>query len=134
MKCGRRQRTHAFEQRTVVGHVVQAQVLRHRQRVDASAHRRVRRQVRDQQALVLARQAERRHDHVQPVLAHRAAAPLDRSDPFNPINRRISIIVMTKTAAEAAVGDGPKLEINGAAQLGAALPAVAPQAAPPAAR
>jgi chemotaxis protein MotB len=38
------------------------------------------------------------------------SVPLNRADPLDASNRRISIIVMTKTAAEAAVGDGPKPE------------------------
>ena len=60
------------------------------------------------------------------------SVPLNRADRLDPSNRRISIIVMTKTAADAAVGDGPKLEINGAAQLGAAPPAITPPVTLPA--
>jgi chemotaxis protein MotB len=40
-----------------------------------------------------------------------AAAHLDRTDPFNPINRRISIIVMNKRTEEAVLRDGATLEV-----------------------
>ena len=35
------------------------------------------------------------------------SVPFNRADPLDPSNRRISITVMTKTAADAAVGDAP---------------------------
>ncbi len=59
----------------------------------------------------------------------------DRTDPQNPINRRISIVVMTKAAEEAALaGAGPQVGLSAAvadpdvqaAQGEAATPAVAP--------
>ena len=56
------------------------------------------------------------------------SVPFNRADPMDPANRRISIIVMTKTAADAAVGDGLKPEAGSAAQPGA----VPPPAVPPA--
>jgi chemotaxis protein MotB len=37
---------------------------------------------------------------------------LDSSDPFNPINRRVSIIVMNKKAEEAAAQDGGTIEVD----------------------
>jgi chemotaxis protein MotB len=37
---------------------------------------------------------------------------LDPNDPYNPINRRVSIIVMNKKAEDAAVHDGGKLDVE----------------------
>jgi chemotaxis protein MotB len=45
------------------------------------------------------------------VVGLASAAPLDRKDPFNPINRRISIIVMNKRTEEAVMRDAAKLEV-----------------------
>jgi chemotaxis protein MotB len=39
------------------------------------------------------------------VVGLASAAHLDRADPFNPINRRISIIVMNKRTEEAVMRD-----------------------------
>jgi len=41
------------------------------------------------------------------------AAHLDRTDPFNPINRRISILVMNKRTEEAVLRDGTGLDVSG---------------------
>ena len=41
-----------------------------------------------------------------------SAVPFDKSDPANPVNRRISIIVMNKQTEEAVRNDGGKLEVN----------------------
>ncbi|WP_296949999.1 flagellar motor protein MotB [uncultured Massilia sp.] len=41
------------------------------------------------------------------------AAHLDRKDPFNPINRRISILVMNKRTEEAVLRDGTGLDVSG---------------------
>lgn len=47
------------------------------------------------------------------VVGLSSAALMDRSDPFNPINRRISIIVMNKKAEESATNDGiPVSRVN----------------------
>ncbi|NVD97177.1 flagellar motor protein MotB [Massilia sp. BJB1822] len=46
------------------------------------------------------------------VVGLASAAHLDRKDPFNPINRRISIIVMNKKAEESVMRDGGKLEVG----------------------
>ena len=46
------------------------------------------------------------------VVGLAAAANLDRKDPFNPINRRISIIVMNKRTEEAVQRDSAKLEVS----------------------
>jgi chemotaxis protein MotB len=45
------------------------------------------------------------------VVGLASAAPLDRQDPFDPINRRISIIVMNKRTEEAIMRDATKLEV-----------------------
>jgi len=50
-------------------------------------------------------------DKVLRVVGLAAAAPLDRKDPFNPINRRISIIVMNKRTEEAVMRDAATLEV-----------------------
>jgi len=46
------------------------------------------------------------------VVGLSSAVMLDKGDPFNPINRRISIIVMNKKAEEAITKDGPSAEID----------------------
>jgi chemotaxis protein MotB len=45
------------------------------------------------------------------VVGLASAAHLDRKDPFNPINRRISIIVMNKRTEEAVMRDGASIEV-----------------------
>jgi chemotaxis protein MotB len=50
------------------------------------------------------------------------SVPFNRADPLDPANRRISIIVMTKKAEEAAVIDGPGLEVSPANQLSTLAP------------
>jgi chemotaxis protein MotB len=47
------------------------------------------------------------------VVGLAAAAPLDRADPFNPINRRISIIVMNKRTEDAIMRDAATLDVPG---------------------
>jgi chemotaxis protein MotB len=61
------------------------------------------------------------------VVGLASAAPLDRVDPFNPINRRISIIVMNKRTEEAIMRDAAKLEVpaQDASQAAAAAATVA---------
>ncbi|MEO7495530.1 MAG: flagellar motor protein MotB [Massilia sp.] len=54
------------------------------------------------------------------VVGVASAAHLDRQDPFNPINRRISIIVMNKKTEEAFMRDGAQLEVPAQAQAAAA--------------
>jgi len=46
------------------------------------------------------------------VVGLSSAVMLDKGDPFNPINRRISIIVMNKKAEEAITKDGTSVEID----------------------
>jgi chemotaxis protein MotB len=45
------------------------------------------------------------------VVGLAAAAPLDRADPFNPINRRISIIVMNRRTEDAVMRDAATLDV-----------------------
>ncbi len=45
------------------------------------------------------------------VVGLASAANLDRKDPFNPINRRISIIVMNKRTEEAVMRDGGAIDV-----------------------
>jgi chemotaxis protein MotB len=52
-------------------------------------------------------------DKILRVVGLAAAAHLDRADPFNPINRRISIIVMNKRTEEAVKRDGSTLDVPG---------------------
>ena len=63
-------------------------------------------------------------DKVLRVVGLASAANLDRTDPFNPINRRISIIVMNKKTEEAVQRDAASLEVP-AQQPVAAAEAVA---------
>jgi chemotaxis protein MotB len=46
------------------------------------------------------------------VVGLSSAVLFDKSDPFNPINRRISIIVLNKKAEEAAQQDGGSIEVD----------------------
>jgi chemotaxis protein MotB len=62
------------------------------------------------------------------VVGLASAAHLDRKDPFNAINRRISIIVMNKRTEEAVLRDGASLEVPG--EPAAAAQALAPVLAP----
>jgi chemotaxis protein MotB len=62
------------------------------------------------------------------VVGLASAAHLDRKDPFNPINRRISIIVMNKKTEENVMRDGARLEVGADAE--APREAVAAPAAP----
>jgi chemotaxis protein MotB len=45
-------------------------------------------------------------DKILRVVGLAAANHLDRKDPFNPVNRRISILVMNKRTEEAVLRDG----------------------------
>ena len=63
------------------------------------------------------------------VVGLASATHLDRKDPFNPINRRISIIVMNKKTEEAVMRDGATLDVPEAEAVKAALlPPTAPAA------
>src|SRR5471030_1141018 len=54
------------------------------------------------------------------VVGLASAANLDKQDPFNPINRRISIIVMNKKTEQDVMRDGAKLDVNNSAAADAA--------------
>ncbi len=51
-------------------------------------------------------------DKIVRVVGLSSAVLFDKTQPLNPINRRISIIVMNKQAAEAALHDGGSVDIN----------------------
>jgi chemotaxis protein MotB len=72
--------------------------------------------------LVLGGMAENK---VLRVVGLAAAAHLDKKDPFNPINRRISIIVMNKRAEESVLRDGGAIDVASEPPA-AAAPAPAP--------
>ena len=46
------------------------------------------------------------------VVGLASAANLDKQDPFNPINRRISIIVMNKKTEENVMRDSAKIDVG----------------------
>ncbi|WP_377704176.1 flagellar motor protein MotB [Pseudoduganella sp. UC29_71] len=65
------------------------------------------------------------------VVGLASAVHLDRLDPFNPINRRISIVVMNKKTEDAVSRDGAKLDVGTDTDAtNAAAGAAAPQPAP----
>jgi chemotaxis protein MotB len=64
-------------------------------------------------------------DKVLRVVGLASAAPLDRQDPFDPINRRISIIVMNKRTEEAIMRDAAKLDVPAQDAAGAVAAAAA---------
>jgi chemotaxis protein MotB len=51
------------------------------------------------------------------VVGLSSAVLFDKADPFNPINRRISIIVMNKKAEESASKDGGTVEVTNETQV-----------------
>jgi len=68
------------------------------------------------------------------VIGLGSAVLLDPSDPFNPINRRVSIIVMNRRAEKAALNDGGTIEVEDLApsanvEEGAAAPTEASRSA-----
>jgi len=65
------------------------------------------------------------------VVGLASAANLDKADPFNPINRRISILVMNKRTEESVIRDGGRQIEVGAEEEGAAPAAAAAPAGPP---
>ena len=68
-------------------------------------------------------------DKILRVVGLAAAAHLDKVDPFNPINRRISIIVMNKKTEEAVMRDSASIDTE--AGSGTLAVGVAPAAAAP---
>ncbi len=67
------------------------------------------------------------------VVGFGPAVPFDAANPLNPINRRISIVVMTKAAEDAALNRNNGMPVAPAASQVATPPAAPPQAAVPAA-
>ena len=64
------------------------------------------------------------------VVGLASAVPLDSKDPFNPINRRISIIVMNKKTEDAIAREaGNVTNVSSAAQAQQSLPAAQPNPA-----
>jgi chemotaxis protein MotB len=45
----------------------------------------------------------------------------DKQDPYNPINRRISIVIMNKRTEDAILADGKEVEVEGAEEVEAAV-------------
>jgi chemotaxis protein MotB len=62
-------------------------------------------------------------DKILRVVGLASAAHLDKKDPFNPINRRISIIVMNKKTEESVMRDGAKLDVGTEADQATPAPA-----------
>jgi len=65
------------------------------------------------------------------VVGLASAVNLDKADPFNPINRRISIVVMNKRAEESVLRDGRQIEVSAEEAAAAAAAAGAPAPAAP---
>lgn len=61
------------------------------------------------------------------VVGLSSAVMLDSKDPYNPINRRISLIVLNKETEDAISSGGKPLEVSGQEQVSPALQQVAPQ-------
>ena len=60
------------------------------------------------------------------VVGLASAANLDKADPFNPINRRISILVMNKRTEESVIRDGGRqIEVGAEEEAAAAAPPAA---------
>ncbi len=57
------------------------------------------------------------------VVGLSSAVPMDKEHPDNPINRRISIVVMNKRAEQAVTGEGEKVDVGSGAEAGSALKA-----------
>lgn len=60
------------------------------------------------------------------VVGLASAVLFDQTDPFNPVNRRISIIVMNKKAEEAAQHDGGTVELDAETEGANAAPPASP--------
>ncbi len=69
-----------------------------------------------------------REDKVMRVVGLSSAVLFDKADPFNPINRRISVIVMKKRTEDTVSNDGQQVDVGEDDMPGAA--ALTPQAVP----
>ena len=65
---------------------------------------------------------------VSRVIGLASSVLFDKTNPQNPINRRISIVVMTKEAEDAALSDSAALPLPAATAPAATAPATAPAA------
>ena len=65
------------------------------------------------------------------VVGLASAVPFDRDDPFNAVNRRITIVIMNKRTEEAILRDGKFSEIDANDPVQVAPPALVPGAAAP---
>jgi len=72
-----------------------------------------------------------KEDKILRVVGLADSVPFNRSDPLDPSNRRISIIVMTKKAEETALDDGYNVETGAAARPAELLPVPASSPAGP---
>ena len=71
-----------------------------------------------------------RDDKVMRTVGLASTVLFDKQNAYNPINRRISIVIMNKRTEEAILADGKQVEIEDAQGLeGAALPAQPARAA-----
>ena len=64
------------------------------------------------------------------VVGLASAVMLDDKDPYNPINRRISLIVLNKETEDAISSGGKPLEVSGQEQVAPAIQPVAPKDKP----
>ena len=79
-----------------------------------------------------------KEDKIFRVVGLAASMPLNAQDPMDPVNRRITIVVMNKDAEARVNGDGPEVEVENkeeaaeaiSPQAAAAAPQVAQAAAP----
>ena len=62
-----------------------------------------------------------RDTRIARVVGLSSSVLLDHSDPYNPVNRRVSIIVMNKKAEEAAAQDGGTIEVDEPADVAGRL-------------
>jgi chemotaxis protein MotB len=51
-------------------------------------------------------------DKVLRVVGMSSIVPFDKDDPFNPINRRISIVVLNRATEEAFLADGQSVNVE----------------------
>jgi chemotaxis protein MotB len=72
-------------------------------------------------------------DKVMRLVGLASAVPYDKTDPFNPVNRRISIIVMNRRTEDAILRDGApeasELSPETPASVAAPLDVASPQSA-----
>jgi len=67
-----------------------------------------------------------RDSRIARVVGLSSSVLLDPNDPYNPVNRRVSIIVMNKKAEEAAAQDGGSIEVDEPADVSREIVGAAP--------